>query len=216
MVPEHCKGLIDYQATLVSSLLPTAVAHIITDDANNQMTAFYPGAIIASLKQDLPTGEYNRAIIAPNHPVTMLRHLQQAVERGMITFFDPGQPLSAFSRDQLRGVMELGVYLIVNEYENELFQRIAQCSFADLVNAFAGVIVTEGDRGSTLYLQDEVIHVDAFAVETVVDPTGCGDAYRGGLLRGLHHGFDRPHAMMIGSYLASCCIQCEGTMEHSV
>lgn len=215
-VPEQCEERIDYSGTIVSSLLPTAVAHIITDDANNQITAFYPGAIIASMQQDLPKGDFDRVIISPNHPVTMLRHLQQAVTRWMITFFDPGQPLSAFDSGQLRSVMELGVYLIVNEYENELFQKLAEVSFDEMVDAFVGVVVTQGENGSTLYLSDNIVHVEAFPVDQIVDPTGCGDAYRGGLLWWLHQGLDRAHAMMIWSYLASCCIQHEGTMEHSL
>jgi hypothetical protein len=76
----------------------------------------------------------------------MLRHLEQAVARGMITFFDPGQPLSAFSTEQLRQVMDMGVYLLVNTYEKELFMKIAQVSFDDLVASFAGVLVTEGEK----------------------------------------------------------------------
>jgi len=135
---------IDYSGTIFVENMPSAVAHIITDDANNQITAFYPGAILASTTQDLPEGDFGRAIISPNHPVTMLRHLEQAVARGMITFFDPGQPLSAFSTEQLRQVMDMGVYLLVNTYEKELFMKIAQVSFDDLVASFAGVLVTEG------------------------------------------------------------------------
>ncbi|MDP2670446.1 MAG: PfkB family carbohydrate kinase [bacterium] len=100
----------------------------------------------------------------------------------MITFFDPGQPLSAFDSGQLRSVMELGVYLIVNEYENELFQKLAEVSFDEMVDAFVGVVVTQGENGSTLYLSDNIVHVEAFPVDQIVDPTGCGDAYRGGLL----------------------------------
>jgi adenosine kinase len=113
----------------------------------------------------------------------MLRHLEQAVARGMITFFDPGQPLSAFSAEQLRHVMDMGVYLIVNTYEKELFMKIAKVSFDELVASFAGVLVTEGEQGSTLYLENEIVHVDAFPIDEIIDPTGCGDAYRGGLLR---------------------------------
>jgi len=207
---------IDYSGTLFVESMPSAVAHIITDDANNQITAFYPWAILASTTQDLPEGDFWRAIISPNHPVTMLRHLEQAVNRGMITFFDPGQPLSAFSAEQLRGVMQMGVYLLVNTYEKELFMKIAGVSFDDMVASFAWVLVTEGENGSSLYLPGEIIHVDAFSVDEIVDPTWCGDAYRGGLLRGLHHGLVRQDAMLIGSYLGSLCVQSEGTMEHGV
>jgi adenosine kinase len=94
--------------------------------------------------------------------------------------------------------------------------KIAQVSFDDLVASFAGVLVTEGEKWSTLYLQNEIVHVDAFPIDQLVDPTGCGDAYRGGLLRGLRHEFDWAHAMQVGSYMASLCIQSEGTMEHAV
>jgi adenosine kinase len=76
------------------------------------------------------------------------------------------------------------------------------------------VLVTEGENGSTLYLDNEIIHADAFPIDEIVDPTGCGDAYRGGLIWALHHEFDRAHAMQVGSYMASLCIQSEGTMEH--
>ncbi len=207
---------IDYSGSLFVEHLPNAVAHIITDDKNNQITAFYPGAILASTTQDLPEGDFWRAIISPNHPVTMLRHLEQAVSRGMVTFFDPGQPLSAFSAEQLRAVMQMGVYLIVNTYEKELFMKIAGVTMDEMVEAFAWVVVTEGEHGSSLYLPDEIIHVDAFTIGEIVDPTGCGDVYRGGLLRGLRHGLVREDAMLVGSFLASLCIQSEGTMEHGI
>lgn len=214
--PQGLAEKIDYSAVLVDMTLPTAVAHIITDDTNNQITAFYSGAIAASTTQDLPEGDFGWAMISPNHPLTMLRHLEQAVRAGMVTFFDPGQPLSAFSREQLRWVMEQWVYLIVNEYEKALFMSIAQVTFAEMISAFAGVLVTQGENWSTLYLGDELIHVDAFPVEQIIDPTGAGDAYRWGLLWGLRHELDRPHAMQIGSYMASLCIQHEWTMEHGL
>lgn len=214
--PAWCESMIDYEPTVMVDDLPTAVAHIITDDKNNQITAFYPWAILASTEQDLPLWDFWRAIISPNHPVTMLRHLEQAVARGMITFFDPGQPLSAFSGEQLRWVMEQWVYLIVNEYEKELFCKIANVSFETVVSACSWVLVTLWEKWSTFYADNETIHVDAFTVDSIVDPTWCGDAFRGWLLRWLHHGFLREDAMLIGSYLAAQCIQCEGTMEHVI
>lgn len=183
IVPEQCEHLVDYSAVEQSMFLPTAIAHIITDDKNNQITAFYAGAILESTEQDLPEGEFSFAIISPNHPVTMMRHLQQAVTRGIVTFFDPGQPLSAFSREQLQEVVSMGVYLIVNEYEKELFLKISGYSFEELKTACAAVLITEGEQGSTLYMGAGCIHVDAFPVDEIVDPTGCGDAYRAGLLR---------------------------------
>jgi adenosine kinase len=96
----------------------------------------------------------------------------------MTVFFDPGQPLSAFSATQLQAVVSMGVYLIVNDYEKELFLKISGYSFDELVTSCAGVLVTEGANGSTLYCGNEVVHVDAFPVDEIVDPTGCGDAYR--------------------------------------
>ncbi len=214
--PPQAAGKIDYSGTMTVPWLSTATATIMTDAWMNQITSFYPGAIGASTTQDLPEGDYKRAIISPNHPLTMLRHLEQAVSRGMITFFDPGQPLSAFSQDQLRWVLQQWVYLIVNEYERDLFQQIADVSFEVMIDAFAWVIVTLGAEWSAFFQEWLMIHVPAFPIPTVVDPTWCGDAYRWGLLRGLHHGLDREHAMMIGSYMASLCIQEEGTMEHGL
>ena len=214
--PAGNTDMIDYTYTHISETLGTPAAHIITDDQNNQITGFYPGASMEASQQSIHDAPDNctHAIISPNAPDAMLKHCREADEKGMTVIFDPGQPLSAFSTEQLHEVAGYADFLIVNEYEHSLFCKISGRSPEQLREQFATIIVTHGADGSDLYHDGEHTHVAALPAPTVADPTGAGDSFRAGLLRAIYHGHPVTTGMQIGSICARHCIQHHGTQEH--
>ncbi len=137
---------IDYRYTHVSQGLLTPSAHIITDEANNQITAFYPGASIESGQQSVHTitEDVSYAIVAPNAPATMVKHLKECAEKNIPVIFDPGQPLTAFSKEELHEALTASTYLIVNAYEKDLLCKLAEIEEASLLNRVEAYIVTDG------------------------------------------------------------------------
>lgn len=209
---------IDYRYTRVSKSFWTPSAHIITDEANNQITAFYPWASYEATQQFVRDVQehISLAIVSPNNPVAMLQHLLECKELGIRVIFDPGQPLSAFNRIQLRQALEACTYLIVNEYELWLLCRLAELSEDDLLDYVDAYVVTLGEHGSRYVDRASSFVVDAVATDVVVDPTGAGDAFRAGVLRWLYYDKDWRFAMSLGSVMAHYCIQHHGTQEHKM
>lgn len=206
----------DLSHTVVSDTLHTAVANIMTDEKNNQITAFYPGAILESGKQSIPEGQYSVAIVSPNLPDTMLMHVKEASVRWIPVFFDPGQPLPAFSKEQLLEALEAASYLILNEYEYDLLLQMTDLQAEQLLEYVQVYIVTLWENGSRYFSQDENFEVPAIPTDSGVDPTGAGDAYRAWLLYALHHEQSWKEGMELGSKLAHACIQMHGTQRHSI
>lgn len=214
--PSQC-GWLDYTYVAKSTDLMTAAATIITDDTNNQITAFYPWASSESAEVSITeVANVSWGIVSPNNPMTMLRHVKDLAWLGIPFFFDPGQPLSAFSKEQLHEIMALAPYLTVNEYEKDLFCKIAEISFDDLLMSFEKVIVTLGKEGVELWEGPDLQKYEANVVDTVVDPTGAGDALRWGMLAWLMDGKSWGDAIQQGQGLAAICIQSKGTLEWSV
>lgn len=205
---------VDMQYTVISESLHTAVANIMTDEKNNQITAFYPGAIAESWKQSIPDIDISYAIVSPNAPETMVMHVQQCAEKRIPVFFDPGQPLPAFSKEQLLTTLEAATYLIVNEYELDLLCIMTDLKEKTLLDYVDAYIVTLGAWWSSYVSKQESFSVDAVFVEYVVDPTWAGDAYRAGLLYALYHGQWRKAGMELWSQLAAACVQMHGTQRH--
>ena len=210
------KKHIDYRYTYVSETLGTPSAHIITDEHNNQITAFYPWASAESGQQSVHdvTEEVAIGIVWPNNPLTMLQHLKECKERWIPVIFDPGQPLSAFNKEQLHTALTNATYLIVNEYELALLCKLAELEEKQLLNYVESYIVTLWAEWSCFTSKDDSFTVDALLVEHVVDPTGAGDSFRAWVLWSLKHNKWRKYGMELWSKLASECIQFHGTQHH--
>ncbi|MDD2487151.1 MAG: carbohydrate kinase family protein [Candidatus Gracilibacteria bacterium] len=195
----------------------TANAHIMTDLDDNQITTFYPGAMMNAGDISISDidEEINYAIISPNESNAMIKYVKECNDRGIKTFFDPGQQITTHSKETLIGVMETANYLILNDYELNLYSKITELSEDEIIRSFEKVIVTLGEKGSIIYVGDEKTEIDSVKVENIVDPTGCGDSFRSGLLRGLNIGLDWETSAKIGSLTASYCIQKYGTQNHS-
>lgn len=193
----------------------TAQAFVTTDIDNNQISAFHPGAMTkAHAVEAIETLDIDLAIVAPNDKQAMIQHIRQLHQHQIPFIFDPGQALPLFNGDELVEFISLANYVCVNDYECRLISNKTGLS-PTLIRRRAGtLIVTHGAAGSDIFLADRHIHVDSTKVAKVVDPTGCGDAYRAGLLYGLSKGLDWETAGQLGSLMGGIKIEYAGTQNH--
>jgi len=193
----------------------TAQAFITTDLDDNQITAFHPGAMQhAHLNQVSQAANIAVGIVAPDGRDGMLQHAEQFVAAGVPFIFDPGQGLPMFGGDELATFIEQASWLAVNEYEWELVQQKTGWGAREITSKLKALIVTRGAQGSVIHTADGELAIPAAKVSGVVDPTGCGDAYRAGLLHGLLHGLDWQTTGRIASVLGAIKIESRGTQNH--
>ena len=209
---------IDRSAIHVVAEESTACAHIITDMADNQITAFNPGAM--NHPSPLPTDDARTddsiAIIGPGNLDDMINFSQQFREAGIRFIFDPGQSLPIWDPKLLARAIQGAHILISNDYELALIKEKTGLSDDALLRLTDAVITTRGERGSVLVTDDGETHVPAIPCpDSLVDPTGAGDAYRGGLIKGLVTGQSLERSCHLGAVCASFAIEVQGTQEYS-
>jgi adenosine kinase len=193
----------------------TAQAFITTDLDDNQITAFHPGAMQhAHLNQVSQAAGIKVGIVAPDGRDGMLQHAAQFAAAGVPFIFDPGQGLPMFGKEELATFIEQASWLALNEYEWELVQQKTGWGVSEVTSKVRALIVTRGAQGSVIHTADEQIAIPAARVSQVVDPTGCGDAYRAGLIHGLLHGLDWRATGRIASVLGAIKIESRGTQNH--
>ena len=194
----------------------TAQAFITTDLDDNQITAFHPGAmnfahenrIAAKLGASL-------AIIAPDGKQGMLEHAAQCAAEGIRFLFDPGQGLPMFSREELERVLRSASFVAVNDYEGRLLEEKSGRSLADIARGVQALVCTLGAKGSVIYAAGQRHEIPCVEAEAVVDPTGCGDAYRAGLLYGIVRGWDWPRTGRLASVMGAIKIASRGAQNHA-
>jgi adenosine kinase len=193
----------------------TAQCFITTDLDDNQIVAFHPGAMerAAQLSVADLTGPISLAIVGPDDNVAMRQHAAALKQRGVPAVIDPGQQLINFDGPGLLEFMDGAHVYIVNDYEWAVTLERTGVPEAELVKRADAVIVTRGAEGSTLFEGDQRIDVGAASAERVVDPTGCGDAYRSGLLFGLERGLPLARAARIGSLMGCLAVEQRGTQS---
>lgn len=200
--------------------LPTASAYITTDQADNQITAFNPGAMGISTNGDFSklgpqdTG-YSLAIVSPGNLEDMQKYPKLYRERKLPYIFDPGQNIPAFSGEQLLDMIAGSDMLIANDYELSLIMEATAKSKPELLSLTRTIVTTLGEEGALIDDQDGETRVKAVKVKNPVDPTGCGDAFRAGLLKGLRSQTTLMEAAQMGAACASFCVEKNGTQEHS-
>lgn len=193
----------------------TAQAFITTDLSDNQISAFHPGAMGRADEVSSPAaGAWG--IVAPNGKGAMLRHAREFSAAGIPWIFDPGQALPLFSGDELRALIEGANALAVNAYECHLVAEKTGLSEDQLAARVDTMIVTHGGQGSVLRRGGHSENISAVPITRAVDPTGCGDAYRGGLLYGLASGLDWSVSVRLGSVMGAIKIEQEGPQNHRV
>jgi len=193
----------------------TAQAFITTDLDDNQITAFHPGAMNHShenhIGKQLGAG---LAIIGPDGKDGMQQHARQCAETGVPFVFDPGQGLPMFSGDELNEFIRLADYVAVNDYEGKLLEDRTGRKLADIAREVKALVVTLGAQGSQIFAAGKRVDIPQVAAEAVVDPTGCGDAYRAGLLYGIGKGWDWESTGRLGSLMGAIKIAQRGPQNH--
>ncbi len=192
----------------------TAQAYITTDLDDNQITAFHPGAMNFSHTQPVPDGDVSLGTVSPDGREGMLAHARQFRERGIPFLFDPGQGLPLFDGEELRDFIEHATWVAVNDYEFELLRQRTSWGLEQIAERVEALIVTHGAKGSTVLVRGTEIQIPSAAVSALADPTGCGDAYRAGLLHGLMRGLDWETTGRIASLMGAIKIERPGTQNH--
>ena len=192
----------------------TAQAFITTDQADNQITAFHPGAMNRSHEVVVPRDGVKLGIVAPDGRDGMIQHARQFADANIPFIFDPGQGMPLFNGDDLLRFLEQATWATLNDYEAELLQQRTGKTLQQLAGYVKGLIVTLAGKGSHIYAEGQTIEVPPAPVTAVSDPTGCGDAYRAGLLYGIGNGMDWKTTGCIASLMGAIKIESNGTQNH--
>jgi len=194
----------------------TAQAFITTDLDNNQIIAFHPGAMNYSHENriDAALGA-TLAIIAPDGKEGMLQHARECAAAAIPFVFDPGQGLPMFSADELTEFIRLADYVAVNDYEGKLLEEKTGRSMETIAKEVKALILTLGAQGSIIHAGGARHEIPIVEAKQVLDPTGCGDAYRAGLLHGIASGWDWPSTGRLGALLGSIKIAHRGAQNHT-
>ncbi len=193
----------------------TAQAFITTDLDDNQITAFHPGAMNQSHLNDVGDAEdVTVGIVSPDGREGMLAHAAQFAAAGIPFIFDPGQGLPMFGGEELQQFVDQAAWVTVNDYEWQLLKERTGWDVDEVKQRVRALIVTRGAEGSVIHTPDADLEIPAVTPAAVSDPTGCGDAYRAGLLYGIMAGFDWLTVGRVASLMGSIKIECHGTQNH--
>jgi adenosine kinase len=193
----------------------TPQAFITTDLDDNQITAFHPGAM--ALAHEVKVSDHlpaRWAIVSPNGKQAMMEHSASMRDHGIPFIFDPGQAMPMFNGDELKSMLDGAQAITVNDYECELMCQKMGLTEESLSHMVPALIVTLGALGCRVWVNGELHKIEAAAISRAVDPTGCGDAFRAGLLHGRSHGMDWIASAKLGSVLGAMKIEHSGAQNH--
>jgi adenosine kinase len=194
----------------------TAQAFITTDIDDNQITAFHPGAMVESHQNSVKDAkDISLAVIAPDGRDGMFQHARECFEAGIPFMFDPGQGLPMFNGEELLQFIEMADYLAVNDYESQIIQDKTGLTLEELAQKVRALIVTLGGSGSQIYADGQRYDIPCVKATEVVDPTGCGDAYRAGLLYGIARNWDWPTCGRLAATMGAIKIASRGGQNHA-
>jgi adenosine kinase len=195
--------------------LYSAQCSITTDQDNNQITAFHPGAMGEAHRNSVANANgVSLGIVAPDGKEAMIQHAHDFAAESIPFMFDPGQNLPLFSKDELMTFLDQATWCVMNDYESQLMMNTTGESINTLAQQVDALIVTRGGEGSVVYTDGDEIEIPTVNVDQAIDPTGCGDAYRAGLLLGLEKGWDWQTSGRVGSLIGAIKVQQEGTQNH--
>jgi adenosine kinase len=195
----------------------TAQAMIMNDRDNNQITAFHPGAMQqAHITKVAARDDIKLGIVAPDGRDAMLEHAEQFKAAGIPFVFDPGQGLPMFDGKELAHFVDLASWVVVNDYEGKMLSQRTGWSLAEISKRVDGLVVTLAAEGCEVWTSGEREHVPAVAPTAVVEPTGCGDAWRGALLFGLEQGWALARCAALGNQLGALKIAQRGPQNYKV
>ncbi|MDR6859382.1 adenosine kinase [Variovorax guangxiensis] len=195
----------------------TAQAMIMNDRDNNQITAFHPGAMQqAHITRVTARDDIRLGIVAPDGREAMLQHAEQFKAANIPFVFDPGQGLPMFDGEELRHFVELASWVVVNDYEGKMLSQRTGWSFAEISERVQGLVITLAAEGCEVWTRGEREHVLAVKPTAVIEPTGCGDAWRGALLYGLEQGWTLARCAALGNRLGALKIAQRGPQNYQV
>lgn len=195
----------------------TAQAMIMSDVDNNQITAFHPGAMQqAHVTQVTAREDIKLGIVAPDGREAMLQHAEQFAAAGIPFVFDPGQGLPMFDGEALRHFVELASWVVVNDYEGKMLSQRTGWSLAEISQRVRGLVVTLAAEGCEIWIGGEREHVPGVVATEVVEPTGCGDAWRGALLFGLEKGWPLAQCAALGNRVGAIKIAQRGPQNYQI
>ena len=195
----------------------TGQAFIITDLDDNQITAFHPGAMNYSHQSRVgDVADIGLGIIAPDGKEGMRSHAAQFAEAGIPFIFDPGQGMTLFDGPELMSMIGMARYVAVNDYEGRMLAERTGVPLAQIAEQVEALIVTLGADGSVIHAGGATYAIPAARSTAVLDPTGCGDAYRAGILYGIAHGWDWERTGGLASVLGALKIASRGAQKHAV
>lgn len=194
----------------------TPQCFITTDLDNNQIASFHPGAMLRSAENDLTGQEAAWGIVAPDSKDAMFAHARRLHAQGIPFVFDLGQAMPLFDGDDLNDMIQLASILTANEYEAGVIEQRTGQSMKQIATGLRAVVVTRGAHGATLYADSDELVIAPVAPKAVVDPTGCGDAHRAGLLFGLVNGWAMYDACCLANIMGSIKIASKGPQNHDV
>ncbi|MFO1506983.1 MAG: carbohydrate kinase family protein [Lysobacterales bacterium] len=192
----------------------TSQCFITTDHDNNQITAFHPGAMLRSHEnhvRDVPDVDFG--IVAPDGREAMLQNADEFAARGTPFIFDPGQAMPLFDGAEFRNFIELADFVTANDYESNVLQQRTGWSVADITQRVKAYIVTRGPHGSVIHTPGGDFDIPPANERKVTDPTGCGDAYRAGLIHSIMHGYDWPTTGRVASLMGALKVEQPGTQN---
>ncbi len=194
----------------------TAQAFITTDLDDNQITAFHPGAMEESHRNRVgEAADIELGLVGPDGKQAMIQHSEHFAEAGIPFIFDPGQGLPMFDGEELKRFIKQATWVAANDYECKLMLDRTGYSVEQIAQQVQAFVVTRGGEGSVAYTSNGVVDIPAISVETVADPTGCGDAYRAGLLYGFGRKLELETTLHIASLMGGIKIEHQGTQNHS-
>jgi adenosine kinase len=194
----------------------TAQAFITTDLDNNQITAFHPGAMQQShLNKVSDAQDIALGIVAPDGRDGMIQHANEFADAEIPFIFDPGQGLPMYDGKDLKRFVEQATWVAVNDYEWQMIQQKTGWTTSDVTQLAEALIITRGEDGSSIYTKGGPIQIPCAKPKAIVDPTGCGDAYRAGLIHGLLQGLDWPTTGRIASLMGAIKIESLGPQNHT-
>ncbi|MGJ7553999.1 carbohydrate kinase family protein [Variovorax sp. RB3P1] len=195
----------------------TAQAMIMSDVDNNQITAFHPGAMQqAHITKVAARNDIKLGIIAPDGRDAMLQHAEQFAAADIPFVFDPGQGLPMFDGEALRHFVELASWVVVNDYEGKMLSQRTGWSLAEISQRVRGLVVTLAGEGCEVWVDGEREHVPGVVATEVVEPTGCGDAWRGALLFGLEKGWSLAQCAALGNKVGAIKIAQRGPQNYEI
>jgi adenosine kinase len=204
-----------YISTIDGSL--TAQAYITTDLDDNQITAFHPGAMDHAHQNKVPTDAgITMGMVSPDGRQGMIEHAQQFADAGIPFIFDPGQGLPMFDGDDLKRFIDQATWVAVNDYEGQLLQERTGWSLEEIAARVYALIVTRGGAGSTIYASGSEYQIPVAKPAEILDPTGCGDAYRAGLVFGISRGLPWEDTGRLASLIGARKIAHRGTQNHAM